>query len=376
MHKPITLVTVISRMNVGGPAILIDGLIQGLPKEDFTHHLITGSCAGNEIDYLDVHPNIEKLILVHRLKSLGRSILPTKDFRTLVETIRLLREIEPDIVHTHTSKAGIIGRIAAKIASPSSTVIHTFHGHLLYGYFSPLKSKLVILFEKSLSKMTDVLIAVTSQIERDLKHVGIGIGNRWEVIHPGVSKVGLTSSTRNGHASKRLVWIGRFTDIKNPTLAIEIIEHLHKSDDSNISLTMVGDGELLTRMQDLARAKQLPIEFTGWQTDVYPFLQAADALLLTSKNEGLPIVMLEAASMGIPTFSTNVGGVNEFITDRATGFIIDQRASHAAKYISSTLLNLEVMNGVATAASKKYQNGFSMDSFVESHSKLYKSLAN
>ena len=82
MHKPITLVTIISRMNVGGPAILIDGLIQGLPKEDFSHYLITGSCADNEIDYLDAHPNLERRISVHRLKSLGRSRLPTKDLRT------------------------------------------------------------------------------------------------------------------------------------------------------------------------------------------------------------------------------------------------------------------------------------------------------
>ena len=376
MYKPITLVTVISRMNVGGPAILIDGLIQGLHKEDVTHHLITGSCAANEIDYLDTHPNLEKLISVHKLKSLGRTILPTKDLRTLVETIRLLKEIKPDIVHTHTSKAGIIGRIAARIASPHSTIIHTFHGHLLYGYFSPLKTKLIIFTEKLLSRITDVLVAVTSQIERDLKRVGIGINGRWEVIHPGVNKVDLKKTTGVDRATKHLVWIGRFTDIKNPTLAIEIMEHLQKSDGPNVSLTMVGDGELLTSMQDLATAKQLPIEFTGWRTDVYPFLQEADALLLTSKNEGLPIVMLEAASMGIPTFSTNVGGVSEFISDWSTGFIIDHTATQAAKYISSTLLNDEVMRNVARTASKKYQNGFTMDSFVESHSKLYKSLIN
>lgn len=376
MHKPITLVTIISRMNVGGPAILIDGLIQGLPKEDFSHYLITGSCADNEIDYLDAHPNLERRISVHRLKSLGRSILPTKDLRTLFETIRLLREIKPDIVHTHTSKAGIIGRIAAKIASPDSTVIHTFHGHLLYGYFSPLKTKLIILFEKFLARITNVLVAVTSQIEQDLKHVGIGSRSRWVVIHPGVNKVERNKFTDTTQTQKRLVWIGRFTVIKNPTLAIEIMEHLQKSDGPNVSLTMVGDGELLTSMQNLARTKQLPIQFTGWQTDVYPFLQEADALLLTSKNEGLPIVMLEAASMGIPTFSTNVGGVSEFIIDGSTGFLIDQDSNQAAKCLSSTLSNDVVMDSVATTASKKYQNGFSMDSFVESHSKLYRSLIN
>jgi glycosyltransferase involved in cell wall biosynthesis len=376
MHNPITLVTVISRMNIGGPAILIDGLIQGLSKEDFTHHLITGRCAANEIDYLDAHPNLERLIAVHRLKSLGRTILPTKDFRTLVETIRLLKEIKPDIVHTHTSKAGIIGRIAARIASPNSTIIHTFHGHLLYGYFSPLKTKLIIFSERLLSRITDVFVAVTSQVERDLKHVGIAINGRWEVIHPGVKKIELKKITKVNRSTKHLVWIGRFTDIKNPILAVEIMDSLSKLSGPAVSLTMVGDGEHLASVQSLAEAKQLSIEFSGWQTDVYPYLQNADALLLTSKNEGLPIVMLEAASMGIPTFSTNVGGVSEFISNGSTGFIIDQTANQAAKYISSTLLNDEVINSVATTARKKYQKGFSMDSFVESHARLYKSQFN
>ena len=368
--------TVISRMNVGGPAILIDGLIQGLPKEDFTHHLITGRCAANEIDYLDTHPNLEKLVSVHRLRSLGRTILPTKDIRTLVETIRLIKEIKPDIVHTHTSKAGIIGRIAARIASPHSNVIHTFHGHLLYGYFSPFKTKLIIFSEKLLSRITDVSVAVTSQIERDLKNVGIAINGRWEVIHPGVKKVEIKKIAKVDPATKHLVWIGRFTDIKNPNLAVEIMDSLSKLSGAAVSLTMVGDGELLASMQSLAETKQLSIEFAEWQTDVYPYLQDADALLLTSKNEGLPIVMLEAASMGIPTFSTNVGGVSEFISDGSTGFIIDQTANQAAKYIFSTLLSDEVMNSVAATARKKYQNGFSIQSFVESHSKLYKSLIN
>jgi glycosyltransferase involved in cell wall biosynthesis len=363
-------------MNVGGPAILIDGLIQGLPKEDFAHHLITGCCAANEIDYLDTHPNLEKQISVHRLKSLGRTILPTKDFRTLVETIRLIKEIKPDIVHTHTSKAGIIGRIAARIASPKSTIIHTFHGHLLYGYFSPLKTKLIIFSERLLSRITDVLVAVTSQIERDLRHVGIGTSRRWEVIHPGVNKVDLKKIAKVDRATKHLVWIGRFTDIKNPNLAVEIMDSLSKLSGAAVYLTMVGDGELLASMQSLAETKQLSIEFAGWQTDVYPYLQDADALLLTSKNEGLPIVMLEAASMGIPTFGTNVGGISEFISDGSTGFFVDQTANQAAKYISSTLLNDEVMSRVGITAKNKYQKGFSMDSFVESHSRLYKSLIN
>jgi glycosyltransferase involved in cell wall biosynthesis len=361
-------------MNVGGPAILIDGIIQGLPREDFNHHLITGSCAQNEIDYLDAHPNLEKLIAIHKLKSMRRAILPYRDFQTLIETIRLIREIKPDIIHTHTSKAGIIGRIAGKIAAPQATVIHTYHGHLLYGYFSTFRTKLIIQIERYLSKITDVLIAVTSQIECDLRNVGIGRNCRWEVIHPGVKEVTHKGMNDLRNREKKLIWIGRFTGIKNPKLAIEIMKSISELGGSDISLTMVGDGELLDTMKVLAVANKLPIEFIGWQTDVYHFLSSSDALLITSKNEGLPIVMLEAASMGIPTFSTKVGGTSEFIEDKLTGFFVDNNPDMAAANIFNTLQNDQVINIVGRSAREKYQNGFSMESYVKSHYKLYKTL--
>jgi glycosyltransferase involved in cell wall biosynthesis len=370
----IRVVSIISRMTVGGPALLIDGLIKGLPGEDFDHHLITGVCAANEIDYLDRHSELNNFIAIHKIESMSRSLLPIQDFRTLITTIRILHKIKPDIVHTHTSKAGIIGRLATIIASPKSRIVHTFHGHLLYGYFSPFKTKFVVILEKLLSRVTDVLIAVTSQIKQDLRDAGIGINNHWEIIHPGVNKVKRKNIVRLNEAQKHLVWIGRFTDIKNPKLAIEIMEILDKSNNLKVSLTMVGDGELLSDMRVIAFEKKLPIEFVGWQTDVYPFLQNSDALLLTSKNEGLPIVMLEAASMGIPTFCTDVGGVNSFITDGITGFLIDQNPELASKYISSALSNSEVMRSADLESGKKYQAGFSMDYFVKAHCKLYKFL--
>jgi len=376
MNKPIVLVSVISRMNVGGPAILIDGLIQGLPAKDFNHHLITGSCAENEIDYLDAHPNLEGLVSIHKLKSMGRSILPTKDLRTLFETIRLLRVIKPDVVHTHTSKAGIIGRIASKIACPQATVIHTFHGHLLYGYFSPFKTRLIVLLESFLARITNVLIAVTSQIENDLRAAGIGRESRWKVIHPGVANLAHSRNRDLNQEYRRLIWVGRFTEIKNPNLAIEIMGSLKSINRSDITLIMVGDGELFESAQNLALEKKLPIEFVGWQTNVYPYLQNSDALLLTSKNEGLPIVMLEAASMSIPTFSTNIGGVAEFIDDENTGFFIEQNPDKSAVNISQALLNKSLMAKVASNANNKYQEGFSMDAFVASHVELYESLIN
>jgi glycosyltransferase involved in cell wall biosynthesis len=285
-----------------------------------------------------------------------------------------LRKIKPDIIHTHTSKAGLVGRIAARIASPHSIVLHTFHGHLLYGYFSPLKTRSVVFFEKFLVKFTDVLIAVSSQIETDLKNVGIGLDGRWEIIHPGVNKVERHPFLATRENYKEFLWIGRFTDIKNPILAIDIIKSLGDVNESQIRLIMVGDGELLSEMKSIAVEQKLPIEFAGWQTDIYPYLKRVDALLLTSKNEGLPIVMLEAASMGIPTFSTDVGGVKEFIEDGSSGFLIKNTPDEAAEYILRIILDVGLMTDVSAGAFKKYNSGFSMDYFVKSHFQLYKSL--
>ena len=149
--RPLRIVHVIARMNVGGPAILISALMDGLKNKDFESHLITGYCEENEVDYLQAN----KLNLGEtRIAGFGRSISIFSDLKSLLLIMKALRKAKPDIVHTHTAKAGVIGRITALIAVPRAKRIHTFHGHLLHGYFSPGKTKLVVLIEKLLARIT------------------------------------------------------------------------------------------------------------------------------------------------------------------------------------------------------------------------------
>ena len=359
-------------MNVGGPAVLIDGLIRGLPSKEFEHHLITGQCEDNEIDYLEAHPELRNLVEIHSFESMKRSLLPIKDISVLLQTIRTLRNLKPNIVHTHTSKAGVIGRLAARIASPKSQIIHTFHGHLLYGYFSPFKVSVVVVIEKAMARFSNVLVAVTSQIKKDLISKGVGKANCWEVIHPGVNPVEKQRSTVAN--KKHLVWIGRFTAIKNPYLALKIMRELKKKD-STINLTMVGDGELFGEISQKAKEENLNIVFTGWQTDIYPYLHTADALLISSKNEGLPLVMLEAASLRIPTVSTNVGGISEFIEDRKSGIFISENTTSASADIFNLFDKPDQVESLGQKAYAKFNEGFSMKSFVDSHINLYKKIS-
>ena len=142
--RPLRIAHVIARMNVGGPAILITELIKGANREDFQSFLITGYCEKNEVDYLQANEiNLNET----RIKGLGRSVSIFADLKALLLVISTLRKIKPDIVHTHTAKAGVIGRITALLAVPKAKRVHTFHGHLLHGYFSPTKTKLVIWIE-------------------------------------------------------------------------------------------------------------------------------------------------------------------------------------------------------------------------------------
>ena len=148
---------VIARMNVGGPAILISELLKGLNNKDFESFLITGNCESNEVDYLEANNlNFDEI----RIKGFGRSLNPISDLKSILTIIRILRRVKPDIVHTHTAKAGVIGRITSFVATPRAKRVHTYHGHLLHGYFSKSKTQLVILIEKYLAVITDLILTV------------------------------------------------------------------------------------------------------------------------------------------------------------------------------------------------------------------------
>jgi hypothetical protein len=153
---------VIARMNVGGPAVIVAELMRGMDSSKYQQTLVTGYCADDEADYLET---VARDIPAIRINALGRSVSPLKDLSSFFALVKLIRKIKPDVIHTHTAKAGVLGRLASIVAGGRAKRVHTFHGHLLHGYFGTAKTKLVILIEKLLALFTDQLLAVGQQVQ-------------------------------------------------------------------------------------------------------------------------------------------------------------------------------------------------------------------
>ena len=361
-------------MNVGGPATLLAELVEGLPKVQIEHTLIAGECEDNEVDYLHLHPFHSPVVKLSKFK---RSIFIWDDFKTLLEIIRILKKLKPDIVHTHTSKAGVLGRIGAKISNPRVRLVHTFHGHLLYGYFPKWKTFLVVVLEKFLATISDSLIAVTSQVKDDLADRGVGSIRKWDVIRPGVTSRNYVDKTQAknhlGIPKDKLIilWLGRFTAIKNPMLALTSIASLPLEARSRIHLLMAGDGELRSVCQTFTNENNLPVTFTGWLEDITLAVSSADLLLLTSRNEGMPVVIIEGALNGIPTISTNVGGVSEFIINDKTGFLIDEDVTRISSKIDILSRDSNLINSIGAEAKKFAKSEFSEKKYLRCHLDLY-----
>ena len=184
MAQRIKVMQIIARMNVGGPAVIVAELMRGLDSSKFEQVLITGYCDETEADYLD---EVATDIKATRIAGLGRSVSPISDLKAFIGLVSTIRKFNPDVIHTHTAKAGVLGRLASIIAGRSATRIHTFHGHLLHGYFSGWKVKLVIAIEKFLAGKTDHLIAIGNEVKKDLLAVGVGKASQYSVFFPGLT---------------------------------------------------------------------------------------------------------------------------------------------------------------------------------------------
>ena len=180
----IRVMRIIARMNVGGPAVQVSGLMRGFDATKFDHRLVTGYCASDEADYLDT---VATDVTATRIKGLGRSISPKADLGAFVQIVREIRTFRPDVIHTHTAKAGVIGRLASILSGHKSIRVHTYHGHLLHGYFGKFKTQLVIAIEKFLAHFTTKLLAVGKKVMDDLLAVGIGKPEKFAVMPPGLA---------------------------------------------------------------------------------------------------------------------------------------------------------------------------------------------
>jgi glycosyltransferase involved in cell wall biosynthesis len=366
---------VITRMNIGGPAVQVSALMRGLDPERFDHHLISGRVGPGEADYLDQRaPELP----VHRLDGLGRAVRPTDDVRCLLELAAAMRRFRPHIVHTHTAKAGALGRAAAVLAGVPSRV-HTFHGHLLQGYFSPAKTRVVVQAERGLAALTDRLVAVGSRVRDDLVAAGIGRANQYTVVPPGTR---LATAPKPAEARRLLglpqgppvvAYVGRLTGIKRPDRFLAVAREVRRTVPA-AHFVVCGsgdfppDGQAVTDLGDC-------LHLLGWRADVETVYAAADLVLLTSDNEGMPVSLIEAGLAGLPAVATNVGSVGEVVQDGTTGLLAGRSSGELAHHTVTLLRDGALRRQMGARARAFTTQRFGEERLVADTQALYTSIA-
>jgi glycosyltransferase involved in cell wall biosynthesis len=378
VSKPIErlrVMRVIARMNIGGPALQAAVLARGLDAARYDQRLYSGSVAPQEADYLELCATDVSAIPV---PGLGRSVRPFDDARALAELIAAMRRFRPHIVHTHTAKAGALGRLAA-IAAAAPVKVHTFHGHLLHGYFSPSKTRLVVESERALARTCDRLVSVGEQVRDELVAAGIGDSAQYVVVPPGTRLRPLP-----GRAAARrelglpphdpvVAYVGRVTGVKRPDRFLAVAREVRLSL-PRTRFVVCGQGDLLPELSRDSGLAPPPL-LLGWRSDVETVYAAADVVLLTSDNEGMPVSLIEAALAGVPAVATRVGSVAEVVEHGVTGLLAAPRTEELARDVVRLLRDPLLRRRMGRDARESAQRRFGEQRLVGDMDRLYTSIA-
>ena len=366
MNRPVRILRLIARLNIGGPAIQAITLSSELSKDQYQTLLVCGSLSPGEGDmaYLALHKGVHRFII----KELGRNISLLDDLKALFIIRKIIKRYKPEILHTHTAKAGTLGRLAAlSLRAPIFTskkirVFHTFHGHTFHSYFNRLKTFIFILIERFLARFTDSIIVVSDQQKEDIcetfkiadekkiKIIRLGFDlSVYEKSEPKEKALLKNNGCCENPEPLRVGIVGRLTPIKNHSMLLEAINYLSVSAKlDRFKFIVVGDGELKTMLMKEAEKLNVKdaISFRGWQKDMPAIYSELDIVVLTSKNEGTPVAIIEAMAASRPVVATAVGGVPDLIGSvmekKPDGFQIGERGlilpSENAKALAGALL--------------------------------------
>ncbi|MFN6962570.1 MAG: glycosyltransferase [Pyrinomonadaceae bacterium] len=330
------ILRIIARLNVGGPARHVTWLTSALSDDEFSSSLIAGTVPEGEEDmsYFAAEHGVEP----HYIAEMSRELSP-KDVVSLVKVYRQMRAMRPDIIHTHTAKAGTVGRVAAffyKWLTPAALVgrprrvrvVHTFHGHVFHSYYGGLKTRVFLMIERMLARLaTDRIVVITrQQLEEINGRFGVGRRDKFAVIPLGIDLAALRAAEGErervraeiGAAPGEVLvgFVGRLTEIKDVPLFLNAAAEALRTDEGIAQrFAVVGDGHLKRELA--AQARRLGIEksvaFLGNRTDIAAVYAALDIVALTSLNEGTPLSLIEAMAAGRPVISTGVGGVVDLL---------------------------------------------------------------
>jgi glycosyltransferase involved in cell wall biosynthesis len=355
------LLIVIARLNKGGTAQYIGQLATQLPKHGYQVLVATGHVQGHEIE-----DEIIKKILITRIKRLGRKISPINDLKARNELKNVIKEFKPDLIYSHTFKAGAITR-SIKTDIP---IIHAFHGHLLdEPELAGIKVKIATAIERKLAPKAKFLVAVGKRVSKELLEVGVGNPSQFVSIPPGVPSLKLQ---RKSIALKKLnlaqdvkpnvVWLARMVSVKRPDRVIDLAKAIPEA-----RFIMAGGGELLSSIRSQA-PKNLEVLQWSSPADVYSI---SDISISTSVNEGMPISLIEAQLAGVPVIALDVGSIAEVVQDGKTGYLLPEFDNEFIKKLRKLLKDKRLRNQFGKSAKKRAKKEFDPGRLIQDHLRLF-----
>jgi glycosyltransferase involved in cell wall biosynthesis len=395
MQRPKRVLRILNRLNIGGPTFNASLLTRHLAPE-FETLFLSGMIDETEAssEYIPTSMGLHPVYV----RSMYRKISPVHDWRAYKEIAAHIRSFKPDIVHTHASKAGALGRLAAA-NHQVPVIVHTFHGNVLQSYFSGIRNKVFINIERYLAKKTTQLIAISEIQKREIaEKFRIASPEKITVVPLGfdLSKFGLDSDSKRQlfrerfriPASRLVVTIvARFVPVKNLPMFLRVARLIRNQTAADCCFLVVGDGEQREAFEQLASELSLSISkpgsenpqadvvLTSWQTEMDLVYAASDVVVLTSLNEGTPVSLIEAQASGKPLVSTLVGGVEEIMLPDVSGFLVSVNddagfAGHLLKLIQDEALRKQL----GEAGKAFVQNRFHYSRLVENTAALYNRL--
>jgi glycosyltransferase involved in cell wall biosynthesis len=393
--KPTRIVRIIARLNVGGPAKHVTWLTAGLQDANYRSLLVAGSVPPGEEDmsYFADEAGVQPLYIPEMSREIS-----LKDAITVWKLFRLFLRERPDVVHTHTAKAGTVGRVAGLLyrwLTPgtlagrprSCKFVHTYHGHVFHSYYGRSRTRFFLTIERLLARLvTDQLIVVSEQ-------QGTEIGTDFRVGRAGQIKVvplGLDLSVFADHASRRsrfrdelgiddetvLVGIvGRLTEIKNHRMFLNSVARL-KDRGPKMRFVVIGDGSLRESLEQHARSLGLESEviFAGGRRDPEYFYPALDIVALTSLNEGTPLTLIEAMANARPVVATSVGGVVDLISQNRGMGVPSGDEEAFASALQKLAADPQLQKDLGARGLEFVQRNYRKERLVEDIKRLYREL--
>jgi glycosyltransferase involved in cell wall biosynthesis len=384
------ILRVITRLNIGGPSIQAITLTTRLAARGHDTALVHGKLGRGEGDMRYLVAPGDALTYVGALK---RPIAVFADWLALIRIYAQIRKFKPIIVHTHMAKAGLIGRLSATLynltrgKAPRARIVHTYHGHVLEGYFNPLLTRIFISLEQTFARLSDTIVAISPAIRDELvSHYRIGKSAQYRVIPLGFDLEAFAAIDPDACASARrelgipadaevVTTVGRLTAIKQHRLFLEVFKRV-AADRPNAVAVIAGDGELRSTLENQAATLGIAdrVKFLGWRRDLTTIYGASDVFLLTSRNEGTPVALIEAMAAAVPGVSTDVGGVKDVVGADAGLLAPFDDIDGLADAVTRLLADPAIRHAIGARARKRVVARYGLDRLVDDVERLYKDL--